>query len=200
METFKQYLLSRHIATERQLPYYIHWIDQFYNFAGKARNESGLPDEIDRYLDLLNRRKEDWQVQQAREAIQIYQLFISRSNQDARKANNAGMAWKAAAEDMTRMLRLKQRSLNTERAYLGWLRSFYKFLNGLPPAKLETTHLKQYLTYLAAERRVSASTQNQAFNALLFFYRHILGHEVGDISDTVPRPPETPAAGGADQK
>lgn len=86
---------------------------------------------------------------------------------------------------MVRILRLKQRSLNTERTYLRWLRSFYKFLNGMPPASLESSHLKQFLTYLAAERRVSASTQNQAFNGLLFFYRYVLGKDVGDIRDVV---------------
>jgi len=104
---------------------------------------------------------------------------------DTRKTHDASAAWKAVADEMIRMLRLKQLSHNTERTYLTWLRSFYKFLNGTPPAALETAHIKQYLTYLAAERRVAASTQNQAFNALLFFYRHILGKDVGDISDTV---------------
>lgn len=185
MDNFKQYLLSRHIVTEKQLPYYLHWIDQFYNYRHKARDESVLPDEIDTYLELLNRRKEDWQVEQAREAIQIYQLFISRSNSNTRRTHDAGAEWKTVADEMVRMLRLKQLSHNTERTYLTWLRSFYKYLNGIPPTALETTHIKQYLTYLAAERRVAASTQNQAFNALLFFYRHILGKDVGDIRDVV---------------
>lgn len=185
MENFKQYLLSRHIVTEKQLPYYINWVNQFFNFSHKSRNDSLLPDEIDKYIELLNRRKEDWQVQQAREAINIYQLFVSRSNRKLRKSNDSVAEWRTVADEMVRMLRLKHRSLNTERTYLSWLRSFYKFLNGTSPASLNSSHIKRYLTYLAAERRVSASTQNQAFNALLFFYRHILGRDVGDIRDVV---------------
>ncbi len=61
MDNFKHYLLSKHIVSEKQLPYYIHWVYQFYNFTKKDRHDSVLTDEIDRYLDLLNRRKEDWQ-------------------------------------------------------------------------------------------------------------------------------------------
>ncbi len=65
-----------------------------------------MPDEIDTYLDLLNRRKEDWQVEQALDAIQIYQLFISRSNMDTKRTHDKNSAWKTVADEMVRMLRL----------------------------------------------------------------------------------------------
>ena len=103
MQQFKRYLLSRHSVTEKQLPYYVNWVSQFYNFNPKARNDAISPDEIDKYLDLLNRRKEGWQVEQAREAIQIYQLCISRSNHEQRTAHNSGEAWKQAADEIVRM-------------------------------------------------------------------------------------------------
>ena len=51
---------------------------------------------------------------------------------------------------------------------------------------LNQDDFKRFLTYLAVERKVSASSQNQAFNALLFLYRHVLKLEVGDIKD-IPR-------------
>lgn len=50
---------------------------------------------------------------------------------------------------------------------------------------LDDSHIKDYLSYLASERRVAKSTQNQAFNALLFFYRHVLEKEVGSIAQVV---------------
>ena len=46
-------------------------------------------------------------------------------------------------------------------------------------------HVKRFLTYLAVERKVTASTQNQAFNALLFLYRDVLGQEFGDFLNTI---------------
>lgn len=45
--------------------------------------------------------------------------------------------------------------------------------------------IKQYLSHLAIKRHVSASTQNQAFNALLFMFRDVLGQDVGNLGDTV---------------
>ena len=75
---------------------------------------------------------------------------------------------------MVRMIRLKQLSPNTERTYLTWLRSYFRFVNAKPPEELNSTDVQDFLTHLAADRHVSPSTQNQAFNAILFFYRFIL--------------------------
>lgn len=50
---------------------------------------------------------------------------------------------------------------------------------------LGTEDVKEFLTSLAVEKRVAASTQNQAFNALLFFYRHVLGKEFGKVEGVV---------------
>ncbi len=79
--------------------------------------------------------------------------------------------------EMKNMLRLRQRSINTEKTYLYWLRYFYHFLEGKSPGELNGWDLRNFLSHLAVERQVSASTQNQAFNALVFFYRHVLDKE-----------------------
>ncbi|MCK4639797.1 MAG: integron integrase [Candidatus Marinimicrobia bacterium] len=86
---------------------------------------------------------------------------------------------------MINILRLKQRSLDTEKVYVYWLRMFYRFLDGSSPFTLDDTHVKDFLTYLAVERHVASSTQNQAFNAILFLYRHVLDKEIGNIRDVV---------------
>ena len=75
---------------------------------------------------------------------------------------------------MKKMLRLKHLSLRTEQTYLGWILRFYRFLNGQPPNRLDSTYVKDFLTHLAVDRNVAASTQNQAFNAILFLFRHVL--------------------------
>jgi site-specific recombinase XerD len=54
-----------------------------------------------------------------------------------------------------------------------------------PPSNLDDGDVKRYLTHLATERRVAASTQNQAFNALLFLLRNVLGQSLGGLLDTV---------------
>ena len=59
---------------------------------------------------------------------------------------------------------------------------FCKHLKGSSPYSLDNSHFTDFMTYLAVERKVSASTQNQAFNAILFFYRHVLDKDVGELS------------------
>ena len=94
-------------------------------------------------------------------------------------------AWQQTMDEMVRMLRLKNRSLSTEKTYTSWLRAFYTFLKGRSPHELDSTHVIDFLTHLAAERRVAKSTQNQAFNAVLFFFRHVLNKELKNIHNAV---------------
>ena len=82
-------------------------------------------------------------------------------------------------------LRLRHRSLSTEKTYLYWLKTFYKYLEGTPPNQLDNSHLKNFMSYLAVQRKVSASTQNQAFNAILFFYRYVLDKKIGELNGAV---------------
>jgi len=65
------------------------------------------------------------------------------------------------------------------------MRKFQIFTGSKEPASLSSTDVKQFLTYLAVKRKVSATTQNQAFNALLFYYRHVLQKEFGKIDGVV---------------
>jgi integrase len=74
-------------------------------------------------------------------------------------------------------LRLKHYSLRTEEAYVGWIKRYIIFHNKRHPAEMGKLELETFLTALAVERDVSASTQSQALSALLFLYRDILGLE-----------------------
>jgi len=53
------------------------------------------------------------------------------------------------------------------------------------PKDLTTSEFKSFLTHLAVDKNMSASSQNQAFNALLFFFRHVLGREFGEMEGVV---------------
>lgn len=92
--------------------------------------------------------------------------------------------WKSAGNMMVKMLRLKQRSYRTEQTYMQWLRSFYRFVQPASPKELSDSHIKNFLTHLAADQHVAKATQDLAFNAILFFYRHVLSREVGSIRNT----------------
>lgn len=80
-------------------------------------------------------------------------------------------------------IRLRHYSIRTEQAYLGWLARFIHFHNRQDPASIDKAGISAYLEYLVMKRNVAASTQSQALNALVFFYKNVLEVEVGELSD-----------------
>jgi len=78
-------------------------------------------------------------------------------------------------------IRLKHYSYRTEQAYIGWIRRYILFHDKRHPKDMGGVEVEAFLTHLAVEGRVSASTQNQALNALLFLYRNVLNQELGKL-------------------
>ncbi|HIC44429.1 MAG TPA: integron integrase [Sulfurimonas sp.] len=83
--------------------------------------------------------------------------------------------------DLTRdKIRLKHYSIQTEKSYTGWIKRFIIFHNKKHPIEMGKFEIEQFLSYLASVRKVSPSTQNQAFNALLFLYTQVLGVDLSN--------------------
>lgn len=95
-------------------------------------------------------------------------------------------AWDQSIERLAAEIKVRHYSRKTLKTYADWGRKFQRYLRDKPPEELTAIDVKNYLTYLAVESRVAASTQNQAFNALLFLFRHVLKKDFGDQRD-VPR-------------
>jgi hypothetical protein len=72
-------------------------------------------------------------------------------------------------------IRLKHYSYRTEQSYVGWIRRYILFHSKQHPKDMGGAEVEAFLTHLAVERHVSASTQNQAFSALLFWLFRICG-------------------------
>lgn len=77
-------------------------------------------------------------------------------------------------------IRLRQYSIRTEQVYLGWLCRYIAFHDMRDPALLEESHIAAFVEYLVTRRNVAGSTQSQALNALIFFYRQVLQREISD--------------------
>ena len=75
-------------------------------------------------------------------------------------------------------MRTRHLALRTEQAYLQWLERYVAFHERRHPRELGAPEVEQFLTHLAVHRKVSAATQNQALQALLFIYRHVLDIEL----------------------
>jgi site-specific recombinase XerD len=83
-------------------------------------------------------------------------------------------------------LRVKHYSIRTEQAYVDWIRRYILFHHKRHPNEIAEREITQFLTHLAVEKRVAASTQNQAFSALLFLYQQVLERKL-DFIDNVQR-------------
>lgn len=97
-------------------------------------------------------------------------------------------------EEVRRALRLRHYSIRTERTYLDWIRQFILFHGKRHPNDLGEAEVSAFLTHLAADRNVAASTQNQALSALLFLYQQFLQRRLGFLDDVerAKRPPKLP--------
>jgi len=96
------------------------------------------------------------------------------------------MAERKLLDQVSDLARLKHLSLRTEEAYRNWIKRFIFFHGKRHPRELDAAAVRAFLTYLAVDEHVSASTQNQAFSALLFLYKQVLQIESLDIAG-VPR-------------
>ncbi|MFL6214222.1 MAG: integron integrase [Blastocatellia bacterium] len=98
-------------------------------------------------------------------------------------------------------LRVKHYSYRTEQAYLDWIKRFIIFHGKRHPLEMSTPEISQFLTYLAVERNVAASTQNQALAALLFLYRDVLKRPLDHIADIehAKRPAKLPVVFSRDE-
>ena len=92
---------------------------------------------------------------------------------------------KKLLDRMCDVLRLKHYAIRTETAYLDWARRFILFHGKRHPETMGTPEIAAFLTYLAVEGRVAASTQTQALSAVLFFYRFVLQIELDGAIDLV---------------
>ena len=82
-------------------------------------------------------------------------------------------------------IRAKHYSLRTEEAYVLWSRRFILFQNKRHPKDMGAEEVRQFLSNLAVDHHVAASTQNQALSAILFLYQHVLMQEIGWVDDVV---------------
>ncbi|MEN8263262.1 MAG: integron integrase [Nitrospirota bacterium] len=192
---FQNYLRSNSLVQEKYIPFYANWAREFLNF--KA-NQSNLSRDllIQKFFDYLRDQKRiaDWQVRQADNAVTLYaSKFLdgtksaSHSTQPEEVKTLSGSS--KIIEEMRQALRIKHYAYRTELKYIEWVEDFYYYMKNLKKKDLDNTlessDVRDYLSYLALKRRVSASTQNQAFNALIFLFRHVLKIELRNLNKTV---------------
>ena len=93
-------------------------------------------------------------------------------------------------DQMRNVLRMKHYSKRTEKAYIDWIKRFIYFHNIQHPKEMGVPEIEQFLTHLAVQQHVAASTQNQALSAILFLYKQVLGIDLGPVNAKRAKTPE----------
>ncbi len=179
---FKKFLEKLPIPPKAR-PFYLLWVKKALHFS-KLQPKQPIPkNRIKVFLKFLEGEHEPWQIAQASEAIKLYNYFLSQK--DHKEITIDEQAWKFVREEAKRLMRLKHLSYRTEKTYLSWIRRFQKFTYSKTPKDLTPDDLQDFLTNLAVERRVAPSTQNQALNALVFLYKHVLKQKLDEVIDAI---------------
>ena len=181
LDEFKGYLKTKSAVNEKYVPYYARWVSSCYAFVNQSISEVLTQTQKQDFLKQFAKNHEDWQVKQAEAALRLYDYYLSGLQGSAKEESlESKEKWGVVEANTRNAMRLRHMSYSTEKTYLMWLRSFYGFLSGKCPDDLTAEDMQRFLSYLAVERKVSTSTQNQALNALVFVYRHVLDKHLGD--------------------
>lgn len=138
------------------------------------------------YLDFCHKYNHD-SSNQASHAIHLYYKVknidsphkLDNQNSSTSQISLATVSemkklWVKIYSDLDTEIKLRHYSNKTYKTYAGWGRQFQRFTDNKEPEMLTVDDVKSFLTYLAVERKFSSSTQNQAFNSLLFIFQNIL--------------------------
>lgn len=196
LQGFQEFLISRQLVPQKNIPYYAYWVSKFLSFSNKNEHLN-IDLQSRKFLKYLNNSENiaDWQREQAQTAIKLYinnflKEYASQfSPNDVLKRKNASFDCEKVVRRMRDALRLKHYAYKTERSYIDWVKRFYNYITNIKKKNkvtgLDASDVRDYLSYLAVKQRVSASTQNQAFNSLLFLFRNVLNIELKDLGKTV---------------
>lgn len=190
---FQTFLLNKKLVQEKNVFFYALWASKFLNYANKKQIP---PDQyretvVIEFIENLksDSKVSDWQIRQAGDAIRLYYFHyrgLKPGNLSAGKSADFALELLTEAK---RLIRLKHYSYSTERTYLQWIKRFLDYASQTGRKEtitdLGTDDCKNFLSHLALQEKVSASTQNQAFNSILFLFRNVLCKDLNDLTETV---------------
>jgi len=191
---FQDFLLSRSLVPAKNAPFYAHWVSKFLAFSNENQDLGGDLG-VEKFLNQLKSQMKiaDWQVKQADEALRLYIHHFLDGKTSVVSPNVPQERFPDTSRilgEMREAIRIKHYSYRTERSYLEWAKRFIDYTSkekkkDIRAAGLDSGDVKDFLSFLALTKRVSSSTQNQAFNALLFLFKEVMKTELGDLSKTV---------------
>jgi len=161
---------------KKWLRYYLDYCHKYHHAPADRMSFSAF------HKKLSSKNQSESLCRQAHRAIVLYHEML-RANQDGLPLT--GASWVHVFDKLSASIQVRHYSKKTLQAYRSWIRKFQAYTLSKPPERLDMDDVKNILTSLAVEKKVAASTQNQAFNALLFLVRHVLEKEFEQVEGVV---------------
>lgn len=190
---FQAFLFNKKMVPEKNVLFYALWASKYFTYARKKQINSDLYQEnaVIEFIASLKSdpNMSDWQIRQAHDAIRLYYFHYRGLKPNNLSGLKSADFTPELLKETQRLIRLKHYSYSTEKTYLQWIKRFLEYVKQTEKketaAQLETSDCKNFLSHLALKEKVSSSTQNQAFNSLLFLFRNVLCKDMGDLAQTV---------------
>jgi len=177
---------------------YLKWLRYYLDFCEKYHHFPSDPDSPSAFTQKLTEKGQSPAKQrQASHSVKVYFDIVNKGKSrqttpsipnPLSDADPLNEGWDSVFQTLRETIRLRNYSRKTYETYAGWIGRFEQFVKSKLPEKIQMNDVKAFLTSLAVRSKVAASTQNQAFNALLFLFRHILKREAEfDASEGIVR-------------
>jgi len=111
--------------------------------------------------------------------------MIEYTNNKLKSRTKMNKPPKKLLDQVRELIRLKHYSIRTEQTYVSWIKRFILFHDKKHPNDMGKAEVEKFLSHLATNLNVASSTQNQAFNALLFLYKQVLKKDLGDNINSI---------------
>ena len=177
------------------------WLRYYLDFCKKYSHSYTDTKSLLLFLEKLKAKNQTLSQQsQAKMAVELYYSGIEKPESPAENSVSHDEIhedikmfdfkaiddpWSIAVDSLKNEIQLRHYSKKTLKAYSLWAEKLRYFTKNKLPESLTPEDVKAFLTFLAVKKKVSASSQNQAFNGLLFFFRHVLKKEFGKIEGVV---------------
>jgi hypothetical protein len=188
-------LTQKNLPAKQRADYH-KWLRYYFDFCIRNGEPLDHPESCEKFdQKLIGMQQTEASRQTARAAIAIYYeskgVLPSRPcpveprNEPITTAQT-GQSWESIYEGLEEGIKIRHYSKKTWQAYRHWIRLLQAFTKSKSPRELDMQDVRNFLSYLAVKKNVAATTQNQAFNAMLFLFKNVLEKEFS-VTDGVVR-------------
>ena len=170
---------------ESQRPWCIRWVERFAEYLKKKPLPDAVRDDVESFITALRSTpgSEEWKTRSAYLSLRLLLTAVYGKRWELAGDVPSGSTVNGDLDPLRAVCRARCYSRRTEESYAQWVRRFLAFRKNLASGTPDAAAVRAFLERLVIAEMVSSSTQAQALNALVFWFKQALGKEFGDLGD-----------------